>query len=126
MSPGDVASGRGEQVRCAVRPAVERPAVCWARMSVSSSSSMGTAASRFILCVEVAQVGGALAVVEQAVERQRAGVGDPQPAPDEDQRDQLALRVGPPVEVGRCFDLGHDVLGDRRSIWRAMGWQCHR
>ena len=63
------------------------------------------------LVVEVAQVGGALPVVEQAVEGQRAGVGGAQPAPDQDDGDQPALGGGPAVEVGRCFDLGHDVLG---------------
>ena len=64
------------------------------------------------LVVEVAQIGGVLSVVEQAVERQCAGVGGAQPAPDQDDRDESTLGVGPLVEVGGCFDLGHDVLGD--------------
>ena len=53
------------------------------------------------LVVEVAQVGGALPVVDEAVERQRAGVGGPQPAPDQDQGDQLGRGIGPAVQVGR-------------------------
>ena len=64
------------------------------------------------LVVEVAQIGGLLPVIEQAIEGQCAGVGGAQPAPDQDDCDQSALGVGPLVEVGRCFDLGHDVLGN--------------
>jgi len=37
---------------------------------------------------------GALPVVDQAVERQGAGVGGPQPAPDQDDGDQASLGLG--------------------------------
>jgi hypothetical protein len=62
------------------------------------------------LVVDIAQVGRALGVLEQAVEPQRAGVGGAETAADQDQSDQPGVGVGPAVEVGRCLELGHDVL----------------
>ena len=67
----------------------------------------------FHLPVVVPQVGGAVAVVCQAAGRQPGRVGDPQPAADEDEGDQLVGRVVPAAEAGGVFDLGHDVLGQR-------------
>src|SRR5260370_774650 len=62
------------------------------------------------LGVEVAQVGGALAVVEKAVEAEGQGAGDPQAAASQDEGDQPPGRAGPAVQVGGCLDLGHDLL----------------
>jgi len=52
------------------------------------------------LGVEVPQIGRALAVMEQTVEGQGAGTGEPQAAADEDQGHQPAGRVRPSIEVG--------------------------
>ena len=45
--------------------------------------------------------GGALPVMDHAVERERQGAGDAQTAPGEDQGDQPAGGIGPTVQVGR-------------------------
>src|SRR6266576_7001134 len=77
---------------------------CWPRMSAASSSSMGTSAFPFHFRVVVPQVGGALAVAGDAVERQGQGGGDPQSALDEDQGDQPVGGVVPPGEAGLVLD----------------------
>ena len=66
----------------------------------------------FHLVVVVAQVGGCVRVVHDAVAGEFDGVGDPQSAADEDERDQVPHRVAPQAEAGRVLDLGHDVLGE--------------
>jgi len=53
-----------------------------------------------------------LAVVEEAVEVEGKGAGDPQTTAGEDESDQPAGWAGPAVQVGGCLDLGHDVLGE--------------
>jgi hypothetical protein len=76
----------------------------------------------FHLVVEVAQVGGAVGVAGQAVPGQGERVAEPQPAPDQDDGDQARRRVIPPVQVGRIFDLGHDLLGEgTRQPLRPLG-----
>jgi hypothetical protein len=65
------------------------------------------------LVVEIAQVGGAVGVEDHAVPRHAQRVGDPQPGPDQDQRDQPVGRVGEPGEIARVLDLGHHLLGQR-------------
>ena len=67
----------------------------------------------FHLVVEIAQVGGAVGVEDDAVPRHAQRVGDPQPGPDQDQGDQPVGRVGEPGEVVGVLDLGHDLLGQR-------------
>ena len=51
----------------------------------------------FHLVVEIAQVGLPVTVADDAVRGQLAGVADAQPAPDQDERDQAAAGIGPPV-----------------------------
>ena len=51
----------------------------------------------FHLVVVVAQVGLPVTVADDAVGGQLAGVADAQPAPDQDERDQAAAGIGPPV-----------------------------
>ena len=65
----------------------------------------------FHLAVGVVQVGRGVAVADDAVESDPAGVADAQPAAHEDDGEQAALGVVPAIEVGRLLDLGHDVLG---------------
>ena len=72
---------------------------------------MGTSASLLHLVVLVAQVGGLVGIVDDAVEGQAQRVSEAEPAADEDEGDQPPGRVVPPVEVGRVLELGHDVLG---------------
>ena len=99
-----------KQVRVLVRPAGGDPLLLGADLGLELvvDRDGGLAAH---LVVDIAQVGGALSVVEQAVEGQRAGVGGAQAAPDQDQGDQPGVGVGPTIQVGRGFDLGHHVLG---------------
>jgi hypothetical protein len=72
----------------------------------------------------------ALTVVQQAGERQGAGIRGPQPAPDQDQRDQPALGVGPAIQVGWLLDLGHDVFsempGEQGRAWRIVAGEEQR
>lgn len=63
----------------------------------------------FHLPVEVARVGGAVSVPDDAVEGQVAGVADPQPAAHKDQGQRPAVGSVPGAEVGRLFDLGHQL-----------------
>ena len=57
-------------------------------------------------------VGAAGAVVDQTVEGQGARVAGSQAALDQDHGDQTPLGGGPPIQVRRRLDLGHDVLGE--------------
>ncbi len=107
-----------------------RPQPVQVRLQAWSGSSIITMGKRLDRClashlgVEVAQVGGALAVVEDAAQSEGKSAGDPQAAPGEDQGDQPPGGVGPAVEVGWCLDLGHavlgeaavDLFGDRRDV----------
>jgi hypothetical protein len=65
------------------------------------------------LVVVVAQVGGAVGIERDAVERELERVGDAQAAADQDECDQAVGRVVPSVEVGRVFHLRHHVFGHR-------------
>ena len=120
--------GPREQVRAGVRPAVQHPPLLCDDIGLEFLVD-GDGCFAFHLGVGVAQVGSALAVVQQAVELQREGTGDAQPAADQNERDHSAGRVGPAGEVVGGLDLGHDVLGkapvdflgDRRSV---AGEEC--
>ena len=91
--PAGVAGELREQVRVLLGPPGGDPLLLGSDLGleVGVDRDGGLAAH---LVVEVAQVGGALPVVEQAVEGQRAGVGGAQAAADQDQGDQPALGVG--------------------------------
>jgi len=62
------------------------------------------------LVVEVTQVGRAVGVGDDAVAGKAQGVGDPQPAAHQDQRDQPVVGVVPPREVVRMLELGHHAV----------------
>src|SRR5215475_5646372 len=113
--------GPGEQVGAARWPALQDPALLGADVGLDLlvDRDGGLAAH---LGVDVTQIRRALAVVEQAVEGQRAGARDPQPAADEDQGYQPAGWIWPSVEVGRQLDLGHDVLGELPGDLLGRGW----
>ena len=120
--PAGAAPVPGEQTRVGAGPAGGDPVLLGADLGLELvvDGDCGLAAH---LVVEVAQVRGALAVVDQTVEGQGAGVGGPQPAPDQDQGDQPGVRVSPAIQVGRGFDLRHDVLGEptRPPRWPSRG-----
>nr|WP_236056923.1 hypothetical protein [Mycobacterium sp. SM1] len=104
-----------EQVRAAVRPAPPDTILLGADLAfeVLVDGDRGLAVH---LVVAVAQIWGTAPVVDQAVERQRAGVCDAEPAADHDDRYEPCLRIVPAVEVGRLLDLVHDVFGDSASL----------
>ncbi len=108
--PADVGVQRREQVRAAIWPARQHLLLLGADGGFQLVVD-GDGGFPFHLGVDVAQVGGALAVADQAVERQGARGGDPQPAPDLDEGEQPSFGVGPAAEAGGMLDLGHDVLG---------------
>ena len=121
--PGDVGAFSRKQAGRAVRPLVQHPPLLITDGGFEFFvDGDGCLASH--LGVEVAQIGGALAIAQEAVEVESQGTGDPQPAPGEDERGQPAGGAGPAVQAGGCLDLGHDVLGetavdllgDRRSV----------
>ena len=93
VASAGVAVSGGEQVRVVLGPARGDPVLLGADLGFEFlvDRDGGLAAH---LVVEIAQVGRALPVVEQAVEGQRAGVGGAQPASDQDDGDQPALGVG--------------------------------
>jgi hypothetical protein len=65
------------------------------------------------LVVEVAaQLERAVGSEDDAVQRQPQSVAHPQ---HDDQRDQLADRIQPPVHVRRLFELGHDRVSSARG-----------
>ena len=108
---GDVAQGPREQRRRPGRP----PAGDAFLLAADAGGEFlvdGHECFPFHFRVVVPQVGGALAVAGDAVERQGQGGGDPQSALDEDQGDQPVGGVVPPGEAGLVLDLLHDVLGD--------------
>ena len=108
---GSVGLRTREQVRAAVRPALQHPPLLCDDIGLELLVD-GDSGFAFHLGVEVTQVGSTLAVVQEAVELQREGTGDAQPAADQDERDPPAGRVGPAGEVVGGLDLGHDVLGE--------------
>jgi len=108
----DVLQLAREQHRDAVRPAFQHVALLITEMLLEFFVD-GDQRFAFHLVVEVAQVGCAVGVVDDAVERQPGGVVDPQAAAHQDQCDEPVGRVGPPVEVGGVLQLGHDLLGQR-------------
>ena len=105
-----VGLGTGEQVGVTAGPAAGDPALLGADVSFEFLVD-GNGGLTPHLGVVVPQVGGALAVVDEAVELQRAGVAGAQPAPDQDQGDEPGGRIGPAAEAGGALHLGHDVLG---------------
>ena len=108
---GDVLRGAGEQDRGPAGPAgcVPLPLPPDPAGDFVVDGDEGLA---FHLVVVVAQVGLPVAVADDAVRWQRAGVPDAQSAPDQDERDQAAAGIVPPVQAGGVLDLGHDVPGE--------------
>ena len=100
-----------EQDRWPAGPAGQRPALLPGDQPLEFFVD-GDQGLAFHLVVVVAQVGGGVRVVHDAVAGELDGVGDPQSAADEDERDQVPHRVAPQAEAGRVLDLGHDVLGE--------------
>jgi len=109
MASGVAVDGR-EEMPMLLRPAGSDPALLRPDLTleVLVDRDCGLTAH---LVVEVTQVGGVLSVVKKAVERQGAGVGGSQPAPDQDDGDQPPFGGGPAVEVRWSLNLGHHVLG---------------
>lgn len=120
--PAAVAGGQGLGCLCQAlfgpggvgewpaRPAVEGAAAVFVDLvdQLGVDGDQGVAAH---LVIEVAQVGGAFGVGGDAVGAQPQRVGDPQSAAHEHDGDQPVGAVVEPVEVGRVFELGHDLLG---------------
>ena len=125
LPPVNVGSGSGEQVGVPLREAVQHSALLGTDLGFEFLVD-GDGGLPFHLGVVVAQVGSTLAVVEQTVEGQVGGGGDPQPAADEDQGDQTTLGIGPAVEVGGLLDLGHDVLGQVAGDALPASWEVSR
>jgi hypothetical protein len=73
----------------------------------------------FHFVVEVAQVGRALGIGDDAVVGQAQRISDAQSCADQDHGDQPVGRVGEAVEIVRVLDLSHDMLG--QSAWWAFG-----
>ena len=82
----------------------------------------GNQSFTFHFVVVISEVRRASGVGDNAVVWHGQCIGDPQPAPDQDQSDQLEGGIAPSGEVLRAFDLGHDLFGQRprRSV-RAVG-----
>lgn len=102
--------GRREQPLAAAGPALKDALLLGGDLALDLLVD-GDQGFAFHLPVEVAQVGGAIGVPDDAVVGQVAGVADPQPAAHEDQGQDPAVGGVPAVEVGGLFDLGPHVLG---------------
>jgi hypothetical protein len=60
--------------------------------------------------IQIPQIRGTVFVPGDAVLPQGHGVADPQPAPDQNQRDQPVMLAGHFGEITRVLQLGHDVF----------------
>src|SRR4029077_15721865 len=95
------------QDRCAARPVIGGAAP----YGVGEFGVDGHQGVAVHLVVEVAQVGGAVGVGGDTVAAQPQGIGDTQSAVHQDESDQPVGRAVETVEVGECFELGHDMFG---------------
>src|SRR6185503_17468354 len=75
------------------------------------------------LPVEIAQVGGAVRVSDDAGEGQVAGVADPQPAAHQDQGERTPVGGVPAVEVGALLDLSHYVFSQPSGQPLVGSWE---
>jgi nucleoside-diphosphate-sugar epimerase len=97
MASGVAVDG-GEQVPMFLRPAGSDPVSLGPDLTFEFLVDRDRGLTAHLV-VEVTQVGGVLSVVKKAVEREGAGVGGSQPAPDQDDGDQPPFGSGPAVEV---------------------------
>src|SRR6266571_9127334 len=106
----DVGVGPGEQDRGPVGPpfpvAFPLPGDEFLQFFVDGDEGLA-----FHLPVVVAEIGGAVGVADDAAGGDGGGIGDPQPAADQDQGDQPVGRVVLPFQIRGVLDLGHDVPG---------------
>jgi len=106
-----VGAGTGEEDRAAVWPLACEPLLLVADVLVEFLVD-GHQRLTLHLVVEIPQVGSAVGIADDGVERQVEGVEEPKAAAHEDDGDQPSCRIVPAVEGGGIFQLGHDVLGD--------------
>lgn len=108
----------GKQHRRPARPAVAEVVLLSSDRVGSDSAERDQTLGRH-LGVVVAQARPPGTVVDDRVERQRAGVAGSQPGLDDDGHERPCGVVRQPVKVGWVLELRHDELGDetRQRPW---------
>ena len=97
--PVGVTGQRGEQVRVSAGPLIGNVGLLPEDLGLQVLIDRHRRLAAHLV-VEVAQVGGTLPVVGQAVELQGDRIRCSEPAANQDQGEQPVLRVGPPIQVG--------------------------
>jgi hypothetical protein len=107
-----VAGGLREQAGNTARPAGKHPALLLLELAFEAFVDWHQRLT-LQLVVDIAQIGGAIAGADDAVQRQPGGVTDAQATPDQQRGEQPPGRIGPALQVAGVLDLGHDLFGQR-------------